>query len=325
MEDISEQPLADDVRLLLGRENSLALWALCVRTLDELRGRKRPVPTARKAPLELNRKPSPTEEEILRECSVLLEYFPGLSPSAQWRPFDHRRTNPLARRIQVEYRCSELLNLWRMHLRRLWHTDAREAFPGGLAEMLNVLGGLEICVSPNEQSTISRNRLELAKDLWVWSSEQSGGERWREELAILNALAAGMAPPSRQTHLRRFMTSSAYEKPTPRETIDAAYEMERLYCSILGLVHINTGLRAFHHYHGRYPASLSQLSGDFLDKIPLDPYSNAPYFYNAYNNGFLLYGWGPDGDDDRGEIPWRHRAGLLSGGDLIFSRTAVGR
>jgi hypothetical protein len=323
LEDIAEQPLVDDIRLLLGKENGLALWVLCARTLDEMRKQKRPVPTARKAPLGLKRETTTSEEEILRECSVLLEYFPRLLPAAQWKPFEHRRKNPLARQINLRYRSSELLNLWRMNLRSLWKEKAQMAFPGSLAKALDVLAGLEVCLPPSDQFTISRNRLELAMDMWICSNEKVMGERWRRDMEILNTMADNIPPLSRESHMLRFRASSAYEKPVPEKTIAETYEMERLYRSILGLSQIKTGLRAFHNYHGRYPASLSQLSGDFLSRIPLDPYSNNPYFYNAYNNGFHLFGWGPDGDDDGGETPWSHRAGLVSNGDLIFSSTAV--
>ncbi len=49
-----------------------------------------------------------------------------------------------------------------------------------------------------------------------------------------------------------------------------------------------------------WPPSLSELAGDFLRLIPLDPYSNKQYRFVSTNEKFVIYSLGPDHTDDGG-------------------------
>lgn len=55
--------------------------------------------------------------------------------------------------------------------------------------------------------------------------------------------------------------------------------------------------------HGQYPQALEALVPEYLDAIPLDPFTNLPLRYIRHEDGkhFLLYGLGEDQEDDNGE------------------------
>ncbi len=54
---------------------------------------------------------------------------------------------------------------------------------------------------------------------------------------------------------------------------------------------------------GRYPAGLDELvEADYLKKLPMDPYSDAPLIYRRTDGGFLLYSFGMDLTDDGGKL-----------------------
>jgi len=52
--------------------------------------------------------------------------------------------------------------------------------------------------------------------------------------------------------------------------------------------------------HGRYPARLDELVPSLLPHVPEDPLHPGALGYSATGDEYSLYGFGPDGDDDRG-------------------------
>jgi hypothetical protein len=74
----------------------------------------------------------------------------------------------------------------------------------------------------------------------------------------------------------------------------------------------------------RYPATLEVLVDErYLEKIPIDPYSNKPLIYRLDDDNFTLYSIGPDFKDDGGRAGERSRKGKLdfwaqNGGDVVF-------
>jgi dsDNA-binding SOS-regulon protein len=54
--------------------------------------------------------------------------------------------------------------------------------------------------------------------------------------------------------------------------------------------------------YGQYPQTLQQLiDNGYLDKVPIDPYSDRSLVYKKIDNDFTLYSVGPDFDDDNGK------------------------
>ncbi|MBN1805148.1 MAG: redoxin domain-containing protein [Sedimentisphaerales bacterium] len=66
-----------------------------------------------------------------------------------------------------------------------------------------------------------------------------------------------------------------------------------------------------------YPATLSNLILEgFLEKLPIDPFSNKPLVYSSNQQGFILYSYGADLDDDGGRhSKWGYGQ---EGGDQVF-------
>lgn len=65
-------------------------------------------------------------------------------------------------------------------------------------------------------------------------------------------------------------------------------------------------LELHHRRHGSYPATLAELTSQFLPAVPLDPMDGKPFRYSPTggpNGGPLLYSVGADGVDDGGRAP----------------------
>jgi hypothetical protein len=67
----------------------------------------------------------------------------------------------------------------------------------------------------------------------------------------------------------------------------------------------------------KYPANLSELiSAGYLENLPIDPFSNKPLVYKQTQEGFMLYSFGADLDDDGGRHSnWGYGE---KGGDQVF-------
>ena len=72
---------------------------------------------------------------------------------------------------------------------------------------------------------------------------------------------------------------------------------------------------------GQYPMSLSELvTASYLEKLPMDPYSDKALVYKKTDDSFVLYSVGPDFDDDGGvENPEDSQRRRQEGpGDVVF-------
>ena len=79
-------------------------------------------------------------------------------------------------------------------------------------------------------------------------------------------------------------------------------------------------LEQFRATHGnRYPASLSELTPDYLGATPADPFDGQPLRYQKKGAGYALYSIGPDLKDDSGE----RKKG--NNGDIVFTVLAPAR
>jgi len=67
----------------------------------------------------------------------------------------------------------------------------------------------------------------------------------------------------------------------------------------------------------RLPETLDQLvATGYLKELPMDPYSDGPLVYRRLDDGFTLYSFGPDFDDDGGTPSLWDRG--YQGGDQVF-------
>lgn len=83
---------------------------------------------------------------------------------------------------------------------------------------------------------------------------------------------------------------------------------------------VMVGLARYAAAHGRYPAELSALAPQFLDRVPRDPFCEGPFGYLQTVDGYALWSCGADGHDDGGPRAaqtvdmWR-----AAPGDVIFT------
>jgi hypothetical protein len=86
--------------------------------------------------------------------------------------------------------------------------------------------------------------------------------------------------------------------PLPRLGLVA--ESCRLTMGRLDVCRIGLALRAYQAEHGRYPDSLEGLAAAGWE-IPRDSFTDEPYRYRREGDGFIVWGVGPDLDDDGGK------------------------
>jgi hypothetical protein len=65
-------------------------------------------------------------------------------------------------------------------------------------------------------------------------------------------------------------------------------------------LHVAFALAAYQRDHGNYPKALDALAPKYLDKVPGDLFTGKPLVYKPSAKGFLLYSFGPNGQDDEG-------------------------
>jgi hypothetical protein len=63
------------------------------------------------------------------------------------------------------------------------------------------------------------------------------------------------------------------------------------------------GLAIYERENGAYPQALDALAPNYLKKLPVDLYTGGSLAYRLNKNGYLLYSFGPNGQDDEGRGP----------------------
>lgn len=68
----------------------------------------------------------------------------------------------------------------------------------------------------------------------------------------------------------------------------------------LALSRLAAALAVYRAEHGRYPDSLDALVSEIIDKLPVDCFHQGPFVYRPAADGFTLYSFGPNGQDNSG-------------------------
>ncbi|MFA7333296.1 MAG: hypothetical protein WC130_03285 [Kiritimatiellia bacterium] len=92
------------------------------------------------------------------------------------------------------------------------------------------------------------------------------------------------------TWTRSTLTGSEYGLVACKATHDAAIAVAR----------VGLGLKLFKQKNGAYPETLDNLAPEFIDAIPLDPFTGKALIYRKAEAGFILYSLGPNQRDDNG-------------------------
>jgi hypothetical protein len=86
------------------------------------------------------------------------------------------------------------------------------------------------------------------------------------------------------------------------------------------LARMALALERFRLTRGRLPEDLRELTPQFLEAIPLDPFGGTPLRYRRLAKGYVIYSVGPDGRDDNGrEEPERKKSTDTNSYDITFT------
>lgn len=89
-----------------------------------------------------------------------------------------------------------------------------------------------------------------------------------------------------------------------------------LLCDLRAL-RIEAALRRCKAARKEWPPSLAALVPEFIDNVPVDPFSGAPFVYRRAGESCSFYSVGPDAKDDAGKEGRKPQ--LYNGGDIIYT------
>jgi len=134
----------------------------------------------------------------------------------------------------------------------------------------------------------------LEKDLVVYlklMSQQQDYYKvpyWKAAEAIRNHSIDPQIP--RYCLLTRLILPDLTHVVTRNAEHDAAVDVAR----------VGLGLKLFKQKNGAYPDTLDKLAPEFLENIPVDPFTGKALIYRKADAGFMLYSLGPNQQDDNG-------------------------
>ena len=70
--------------------------------------------------------------------------------------------------------------------------------------------------------------------------------------------------------------------------------------ALIKVARAGLGLKLFKQKNGAYPDTLEKLTPEFLENIPVDPFTGKALIYRKADAGFTLYSLGPNQQDDNG-------------------------
>jgi hypothetical protein len=163
----------------------------------------------------------------------------------------------------------------------------------------------------NTYGVFARFEPDVYQSIWQTASSPLAARKLRDLMDVLVDLDNNREPWSdhidRQRiieenagwdrHLRWMLAEWSGEDSTKWQ---ANEEYRRV--AMLRMLIIKLAILAHQLDHDRLPQSLSELVPEYLRAVPEDPFSNAPFRFQPdnENNGYKLYSFGPDRDDDNG-------------------------
>lgn len=129
------------------------------------------------------------------------------------------------------------------------------------------------------------------------------------------AIAAAM--PYRQRVQEKYLYHDMFEdKPVLSSCSNAAAREVSLW-STAAATKIIIALQLYKLNYNAYPDSLDALS-EFLNPVPVDPFTEEAFMYAKSGRGYVLYSIGPELEDNGGAIAYDPTNGSVSSGDLLF-------
>jgi len=84
------------------------------------------------------------------------------------------------------------------------------------------------------------------------------------------------------------------------------------------LLAVELALRCYEYEQGHAPSGLEQLVPSYIQRVPIDPFSDRPVIYRPQGTDWLVYSVGEDGVDDGGKRVGRSNSGTVTRGDLFY-------
>lgn len=116
--------------------------------------------------------------------------------------------------------------------------------------------------------------------------------------------------------------STRWNRHRSRASAEALFEAvkkDQRTATILRSASVACAIERFRNAHqGQLPASLTDLIPTYLPSIPLDPANGQPLRFRPLNPGYVVYGVGPDGEDNQGNSVRKLGAGD-AGTDVPFT------
>jgi len=89
--------------------------------------------------------------------------------------------------------------------------------------------------------------------------------------------------------------------------LDGCVTRKAVYDATIAVARVGLGLKLFKQKNGAYPDTLDKLAPEFIDTIPVDPFTGKALIYRKASAGFILYSVGPNQQDDNGTPQPTHR------------------
>jgi hypothetical protein len=132
-----------------------------------------------------------------------------------------------------------------------------------------------------------------------------------ENLALTNALREASQMAQTNRYIYSAMLLPAFASVARREASTQAQ---------VELAQVALAAARFHNAHGQWPENLKELTPQFLDSVPADPFDGAPLRYRLLNKGCIIYSIDSDGHDDGGhEGPDRRKSTDTNSYDITFT------
>ncbi len=82
--------------------------------------------------------------------------------------------------------------------------------------------------------------------------------------------------------------------------VEGALNAEQRGAALISLTRLALSLAAYRADHGAYPEQLGDLVPKYIDPLPTDPGSGGAFHYRRTDDGYMLYGVGPNTLDEQG-------------------------
>ncbi|MDZ4818879.1 MAG: hypothetical protein SGJ20_07900 [Planctomycetota bacterium] len=115
---------------------------------------------------------------------------------------------------------------------------------------------------------------------------------------VIESLANTVSLLSREARSRELAANSLMYRVDPYLYYLKYFELNEQTTTQLNFLSIS--LAHYRQKHGHFPKTLNQLAPDYIDAVPLDPYSGEPFVYKSKRTEMLLYSIGRDKQDSGG-------------------------